>query len=677
MQAKNLFFIVPVALLLNACSSDSDYDFAQGIANQAANATAAAPVQALFDPADGIIPFPNSLLFAGSMDGTINAPVDDPTNLADPAVALNQMDGFSVTSPIVAGLSRAVDPASVVLGSTVLVFEVTTTPEGAVTGVIGQLGATDVAVVPQENQLVILPVRPLKEKTDYLVVLTNGIVDAAGVALTPSLSYRLTKGATVLEGPAAALEPVRQLTQTQLAAATGAAEELVADQIVLSWTFKTQSVRDVLQAVRDQVAPGALLVAPTMLSTSGFNAGLQGKADVYIGTLDVPYYQTAVAADDPTTVGAAINSFWQGGADAQPLSQFNPLPTATETLTIPVIMTVPNSESAFGNSPPDGGWPIVIFQHGITRNRLDALAIADSMADAGIAVIGIDMPMHGITDNTIAIEASLTAFPNDRERTFGIDVANNETRAPGPDGVPDSSGTHFYNLQNLANARDNLRQAAADLMVLSTSLPGLQGVPVNASRKTFVGHSLGGMVGTTFMSFDDSVTAATIAMSGGGIAQLLANSASFGPIINAGLEASGAPPGSAEYSQFLIVAQTVVDSADPINNAAALGASGTAVHLMQVRGDLVIPNSVATAPLSGTEPLARQLGLMRTFGSTSGSAHVIFAEANSSHGSIIDPGDTPESLAVTIEMQTQTVTFAASNGTIMPINNLDVIEAAP
>ena len=165
--------------------------------------------------------------------------------------------------------------------------------------------------------------------------------------------------------------------------------------------------------------------------------------------------------------------------------------------------------------------------------------------------------------------------------------------------------------------------------------------------------------------------AATLAMPGGGIAQLLANSQSFGPAINGGLAAAGIETGSAEYNQFLIAAQTLVDSGDPINHASTLAAAGnTNVHMIEVIGDAVIPNAVATAPLSGTDPLARMMGLTQAGASTSGSALVKFSAGD--HGSILNPA---ASLAATVEMQTQMATFAATAGTVLPITDASVIQA--
>src|SRR5207237_9696282 len=79
------------------------------------------------------------------------------------------------------------------------------------------------------------------------------------------------------------------------------------------------------------------------------------------------------------------------------VTRYNPLPVPTQMLQIPVLVTVPNAASRHP-APPVGGWPVLIFQHASYRNREDMFAVADSFADNGFVVAGIDLPLHGITD---------------------------------------------------------------------------------------------------------------------------------------------------------------------------------------------------------------------------------------------------------------------------------------
>jgi pimeloyl-ACP methyl ester carboxylesterase len=686
MKLHHLLVVAPLVGTLAACSSDSDYDFAGTEAARAAQVLATTPPQALFnpDPAAPVLPFPNSLFFTGTTDGTLNIPVaaSADQSLSNPSVALNQVDGFSTTSPITTAVSEALDPASLRIGETIRIFEVNTIGGVGVESVNAELSNPLLMAAQEINgQLVLVPTVPLKPNTNYFVVLTNGITDMDGMPLQPSLVYGLLKGSVELDNPS--LEGLRQATQSHLFSAQVAGIDPAT--ISLSWVFKTQSIREVLQAAKDQSATSALVLGNSGANTATPGIGGMGKADIYVGALPVPYYQTAVGEDmNPVP---ALNGFWKnasnsvvGAVGGSGAPEYAPVATTTET--IPVLMSVPNADSATGGNMPANGWPVTVFQHGITRNRTDMLAIADAMADAGRVVIGIDIPMHGLTDPTNPFHSANTPF-GERERTFNIDVAVNplaegETAeegaaTSGPDGKIDDSGTHFYNLLNLANSRDNLRQAVADLFVLSASLSSAQvaGVQLDASNLTYVGHSLGGIIGGTMLSYAPEYQAATLAMPGGGIAQLLANSQSFGPAINGGLAAAGIETGSAEYNQFLIAAQTLVDSGDPINHASTLAAAGnTNVHMIEVIGDAVIPNAVATAPLSGTDPLARMMGLTQAGASTSGSALVKFSAGD--HGSILNPA---ASLAATVEMQTQMATFAATAGTVLPITDASVIQA--
>ncbi len=678
MKYSSIFISIAAALALAACSDSTDYDF-DGSRERAETEAAQLPsstFEASFNPADQIIPFPNNLLMAGTEDGTINIPVEDENDLSNPQVALNALDGFSTTEPITTGFSQAMDPATVVLGDTVRVFEVTSTAEGAVTGVTSELDASQLAVTvagESMDTLAILPIQPLKESTTYMVILTNGIkntADPASIA-DKSISYYLVSGESALTGDIAALEPVRQLTATFEAAA--GTQGIAKNNIVLSWTFTTQSITPVMQAVIDQSAAGNIVVLPQGTPSSAFNPALSGASQIHIGTLTVPYYQTAPTEENPLL---ALNGFWtaeNGGF----VTRFNPIPALTSEQTIPLLLSIPAAGTA-----PGSGWPVVIFQHGITRNRSDMLAVADGLAAAGIAVIAIDLPMHGVTDpaSPLNIEGETFAALGANERTFGLDLVNNDDITnTTPDGIADASGTHFYNLTNLLNARDNLRQAVSDISTLRNSIANIATVPLDAGNIGFLGHSLGGITGTVFLAFDDDVGAASLAMPGGGLARLLANSPSFGPSINGALANNGAPQGSAEYEQFLTAAQTVVDSGDPINFSAQ-AAGKHPIHLMEVVGgsggslsDQVIPNSVATAPLSGTEPLIRLMGLDPIVATTgNGTAEVSGAVrfVSGDHGSILNPAADP---MVTVEMQTQVAKFLGSRGRLIEINDTSVI----
>lgn len=712
MQARTCFALVPLALALTACSSDDDRDFAAVSESRGADALANPAAQAVFDPGNGVLPFPNNVFFAGSDDRTLNIPIADPeAPSARTSLALNLMDGFSTVAPITTAVTTALDPASLRIGETIRMFEVGTDETGAITGLGRELTAEDVTASERDNTLAIVPLVPLAPATTYAVYITDGVLSAAGEPLAAASAFTFARGATPLEGDALTafnpalpqLEPLRAVTRPLIEAIATVENPLSVQQVSSAWSFTTQGIREVLEAV-SEVATGTLSVAPSGVDTSTVPGG-EGVADIWVGGLTLPYYQTAA---DPALEGAAaaasdqaaILGYWVREDDNERVvTRFQATPQKQSDESVPVLMTVPNASSPSGGTPPDSGWPIMIFQHGITRNRTDMLAVAETMARAGIVVIAIDLPVHGLTDPEDALHAAGNPFAP-YERTFDIDLATEAENGDitfTPDGDIDSSGTHFYNLGNLVNSRDNLRQAVADLMALSAGIDGMQAVnpadgtmqafPVDVSRKSLLGHSLGAIVGTTFLAYDTSVTSATLAMPGGGIAQLLANSATFGPVLQRAFANAAGGFDPAAYQRLLVASQTIVDSGDPINHAATIAeANGAGIHLIEVVGepgvsdsDQTIPNAVAGAPLSGTEALARQLGLDAVADDATGSALVRFSRGN--HGSILNPAapeGAPESVvngnaATTAEMQRQALMFALSGGTTIDIENADVI----
>lgn len=661
---------------------------------------------AVFNPSEGQLPFPTNLLLSGSTDLTLNTPAADPDDFTDPLAALGALDGFSPVAPWSFQFSQEIDPATVVPGSSVRLFEVQFSfGTIAVEGINRELipGQDYVAVVaptdPTGQTVAIIPLRPLNEMTGYMAVVTNDIQDTAGTAATPDQTYFITQRTEPLidengnstdplltNATAQALEPLRQLTNAQEAAA--ASVGVNRDDIVLSFTATTQAITPVLNVVRSMAQPTSSQIAQACLAP-GFclntadvlpPGASPGIADLYMGIMELPYYLGIPSEDDPT---APLFDFWRAapGAYMPPfdglgldptstkITVANPVPVESGRLNVPVLITVPNEFS--GNPRPDSGWPVVIFQHGITGNRSQMLALADTMASIGFAVVAIDLPLHGITDQESPLYVGNTPFaPIASERTFDLNLQDPE------DPALDGSGTWFINLQSLLTSRDNLRQAQADLSVLALNIPFMDltgdGLgDLDGSNINFVGLSLGAMTGVPFLAVEPTVNNGVLSAPGGGVANLLNGSDTFGPVIRAGLADAGVEPGSPEFFQFLLVAQTVIDAADPINWG---GASLTnSILLQQVADDAVVPNSVAGAPLSGTEPLIGVLGLESITGTTQDPAGIRGAVRmlQGSHGSLLDPTAGP---AVTAEMQGQAASMVNSGGALVIINDPSLIQ---
>jgi pimeloyl-ACP methyl ester carboxylesterase len=714
MQARVKLALVLSSLLLAACSSSSNSPRAVPAppATNDDGSLITGVITARFDPATSTIPTPNNLLFSGTRDLTLNIPVANPNNFGDPQVALNAQDGWSTVAPSTFSLSVAPRANSLVAGSSIRVFEVELVSfASAVRRVVRELSPNTEFVVAQPpsdttgRTVAIVWTSPLKESSSYMVVVTDDVRDANGNDATPDTTYFLASRTSPLcvngastdplipTANACALEPLRQLTNSQQAAA--AAAGVARADIVLSWVFTTQSITPVTTTLVQQNQPST----PTLARAGDLSlVGQPAIADVYIGVLPIPYYLEAPSAQNPTAV---LTTFWRGlpgnyigpfqNAGLDPTSTnltiANRAPERRSTQNIPVLLTVPNAAS--GRTRPETGWPIVIFMHGISRNRTDAFAIAATFASQGFAVVAIDQPLHGLgpTGATAPFYIENTPFgPIASERTFDVDYINNTTGAPGPDGVIDPSGAHFINLSSLLTSRDNLRQATSDLITLTKSIQNFNidgstaTIDFNSSQIRFVGQSLGAIVGTVFMSVDPTVRTGLLSVPGGGIAQLLNGSATFGPRIRAGLQAAGVVAGTPQFDQFLGAAQTAVDSADPINYGplSRVQPERFLMHLVVGGGtpqslpDQVVPITVPGAPLSGGEPLARVLGLQTITQTTQDANGVrgVVRFTQGDHGSLLSPAASP---AVTAEMQGQMAAYIASDGTLVRITNTSVI----
>jgi len=688
MKKLKLTTLICSALLLSACN--------EGDTRLQDNIDTSQSEYPLFDPSNSVIPYPNNLLFKDSLDATLNIPFEPTDSNAAVVEALNTLDGFSTMAPLSTGFSVAVESSSLTPESSVRLFEVMLSGiAGAVTAINRELDSSEFAVSldETETQLIITPQKTLAAKSSYLVVLTQGVTDKSGAALNSSLVYALTKSteplvdrdgvsqvAALTDEDAQALEPLRQLTHAAETATEAFASNLSRDQIILSWSFTTQSVDDVLQAVKTTV-DNAAIPASVLLDSGADSVG--GGASIYAGTLALPYY---LNADINSTPPGPLSGYWQA-ANATHLTQFNPNPTVTGDQTLPLLVTIPNS------AKPANGWPVVIFQHGITANRGSLLAIADTLATIGYAGVAIDLPLHGITGNET--NGTQAFYSPGIERTFDMDLINNTTRQPGTDGITDESGSHFINLTSLLTSRDNVRQGVADLMSLKRALNNMDydggGADMDLSDIRFIGHSLGAMVGIPFLALESDIGAATLAMPGGGIAKLLDGSATFGPVIAAGLSANGVIKGTAEYESFMAATQMVLDSGDPLNYAAA-AATGRGIHMIEVVGgnsspaDQVIPNDVLAvdgtvpSPTAGTDPLWRAMGLSLTNSTTLGTNLLSVVQFNAGHhSSLLSPFDAlgnndPLSAQVLAEMQGQTSNFIDSNGAELTISNPSVIK---
>lgn len=148
--------------------------------------------------------------------------------------------------------------------------------------------------------------------------------------------------------------------------------------------------------------------------------------------------------------------------------------------------------------PPPGGWPLIFFAHGTGGDYKNFIYSSgysqiDTLVSRGMAVMGIDEPLHG-------------------------------PRAPaGTD--EDLSSFNFFNPDA---ARSNFRQAAIDVfqevqfarnhLAISAALsPTGQAITFNPERMAFMGHSHGGLSGSLLLPFESDLRGVMLSGAGGGL----------------------------------------------------------------------------------------------------------------------------------------------------------------
>jgi pimeloyl-ACP methyl ester carboxylesterase len=678
MDSKSLLMLVLATFALAGCVEDSE-----SVTPSAVPGTAEGGFKARYVPLAGIVPFPNDLFFNGSLDGTVNIPVSDPDDLGDPLVAINHLDGFSTTAPIHVRFTDAINAATLVGGVNVHVFEVDVDP--ATTATVGFRSvlipdvdySIGVAASADTNGSVmeITPLRALDAGYDigtglnvgYLVLVTDGVQSAGGAPATADDSYAailayIASAGAVSTGNAT-LDQIAQLVGAHHLIGAGVLGDT--SDVILSFSFTTQDATVVMETVAAISAPGTPgAFVPVGTNEDILMAGQVGLSDVYIGSITVPYYSSLT---DP------INGYWDDGA-GNDLTRYNPIPAANGTVTIPVMATMPNATAAgaFGCAQ-GGGWPVVIFQHGITQDRTNVLAIAETLGSVCHASIAIDLPLHGITDNANPFFSAVGAT----ERHFSLDL-------DGTAGI-DSSGSYFLNPQALLTTRDNFRQAAADLIAVAMAAGTFDldggGADFDGSDVHFVGHSMGGILGTIFLGVNTDAGSATLANAGASWSTMLVDSQTIGTAVINGLAANGIFPGTQFFLEFVRNAQTVLDAGDPFNYAAQAAADHP-IQLFQVAGDATVPNS-ATALMAGEMGLTTMdTGTMVDVGAggpyvfTDGAGVRAFVRlTEGGHGSFLDPTD---SLAATTEMQSEMAVFHAGNaGLALPDNGWSQVVLDP
>ncbi|HDZ9463536.1 TPA: lipase [Vibrio cholerae] len=743
---------------------------------------------------DANVPLPSFALM-NAKDGTLEIPSGSNTSGSNPLVAMGQVDGWPITMPLFLDFKGA-GLADNTITSGIYLYELTDSMTGSPSIKTLLTNGVDYTAISSaaSDKILIVPTKALNASSEYILAVTSEVSDANGNPVGTSASYAALKSKNKIysEGDIATLQKVTQGVE-KIFQLSGVDET----QIVYSTWFSTQSVSNTLFATRGATASAlasgsnqletvwkqtgiGLDTAYTMqlgmpvdfvtaltndinfsnyigadkkaAVITAFNTAPTVSVDVTKGTVRLPYYLEtgsnwntqpfesampslakikAALADskEQLTIGSQLLA---AGIDTTKLAtdaseqlklmglrltksdgtaldperyitRYSPVPKVKSVQDVPFLLFTPA-----GAAPTD----IVIYQHGVTTAKENAYAFAKNLTAAGLAVIAIDLPLHG--------ERSLDS-----------------TRSANSDPLA------YINLTYLAVARDNLRQSILDVLglraALTLSQPLFTGTPLSGinvgtgSKVRMLGHSLGGIVGTSAIAESNktlgstaadamySFSGAAIQNSGGQISNLLLGSEYFGPQIkhNVALSASTEYKGFADaqcaslddstcyksfetsateeqraqvtsgFQMFSYAAQTLLDTIDPysvVSTKLNNGGLTTPLYFSEVDADSVVPNKVSnptgslvylSPQFAGTEPLATLLGLTTVnAGQPAPNATKSFVQFNSTakHSTFVAPQDAGYAdLAHHTEMQTETADFLV-NDSLDAITNTAVLK---
>jgi hypothetical protein len=537
----------------------------------------------------GDVPFPSDLyLDEQGQVGDIPGLERVATNAGPIQSGLSALDGFGRSTGALFFLDAEVDPISLPRTweeatrdhpSVVIVdLETPSLRYPALAKALPTLGAIAVIPVPGE---VLLPGR------QHAAVLTSRIRTVSGSPL--SADPRLRRLADL--APEDRKTRVEKIYGAAYAALVGSGV-VDADEIASLAVFRTSSRAYELPRLRDRLRelpePELALTKQQAApySVALFSALTQPSLDDWLGdpSLDEKGEQWP-GGDNPGGIahdaircvasGAFVapsllskeTKHFERGADGEYV-------IADPNAQVPVTIVIPKSPM------PKNGYPVVINGHGLSNNRGSMLSVANELARAGFAMIGIDDVLHGARAGLVDEKNN---YPGDYQ---------------GPDGIPDElplAVSFFAGFNDFVAVRDNFRQTVLDQVSLVRliqsskldlgALAAGAGVPkFDPSRIYWSGGSLGGIMGTMTVAVEPEIRAAALQVPGAGFVQFITTgSAKLAPLV-----------GTLAKNIFGIQGEEVLDEFHPV--ATLLGA------ITEAGDPIAYAPHVMRDPLSGRSP---------------------------------------------------------------------------
>ena len=423
---------------------------------------------------------------------------------------LSGLDGFSVNPRISVCFSGPVDTSTLGNG-------ISFVPVGKPAAV--PIGINQTIVDPVNNCMYAKPERVLEQQTRYLLLVRNSVKDSNNGAIAADPRFR----ACLVSG-----QPYCQSLNSALNGVAGR------DSVVAGSVFTTLSATAWLEGAYkyvDRTQPGLVLPAgfPWIFSTSQLRSITWNPENSALGPQDIPI-KTALADVGKVAFGLYLSpNFVNTTGEA--------LGAITTSPDRPVAVPQFLGGLTFGYIPvsfhvflpktpaPSGGYPVVIYGHGLGDSQFGAPTyMASTLARSGYATVAIEISGHGYgPGSTVALKDRFGFTYKMLTPGRGVQLAPGQPIgqsdgciAPGPIAV-----------------RDCGRQTAVDLFALIKTIQRTNGLNLGLNPRaiSYVGQSFGSIYGTLMQAVAPEVKMSILNAGGGpfvDIARLAVNGRPLG-----------------------------------------------------------------------------------------------------------------------------------------------------
>ena len=528
-----------------------------------------------------------------------------PSDCADIDV-LNTLDGFNVQPRISIPFTGAIDPRSVSSSSVFLIR----IPDHAITGI------NQIVWEPAANTLHVESDQLLRQRTTYILVVTNRVHDANGAPIEAA-SFR------------------SDLHRNMSELVRGLPGNLRLSDVALASVFTTQSVTPLLEQVRARIKASTPAAADFVLGAGGVRSVFPLGS---ISSILFSRQSTTAPAFQVSQTGTPFLSLYPGSVGAVAFGAFDSPDYQTSSKVIPPSGSIAGPPVQGTNrlyfnlflpagTAPAGGWPVAIFGHGFGDNKNSSpFVVASSLARRGVATIAINVVGHGggalgtlIVNRTAGTPVVLPAGGR------GIDQDGNTT-------IDSTEGVNAIAPYTLVSNRDGLRQTVIDLMQLvreievGMDVDGDGARDLDPARISYVGQSFGGIYGVKFLAVEPNVRLGVPNVPGGSIIEIARLSPAFRGLVTLSLINRTPPlinlpgfafnenmplrnlpsvidtvPGASAIQRLLEWSEWATESGNPAAYAVHLrsrplsGVPAKAVILQYARGDQTVPNPTTSA----------------------------------------------------------------------------------